>query len=80
MQKKKNTFFYRNGLSIVVLTCMLISLTGQFFTGWHEKNDELKKEHMPALTVIEYSKVVILSRQLLKIGKANSFKCAYMSY
>ena len=56
MRKKKNTFFYRNGLSIVVFTCMLISLAGQFFTGWHEKNDELKKEHMPALTVIEYAK------------------------
>jgi len=56
MQRKKNTFFYRNGLSIIVLTCMVISLAGQFFTGWHEKNDELKKENMPALNLIEYAK------------------------
>ena len=56
MRTKKNSFFYRNGLSIIVLTCMLIFLAGQFFTGWHEKNDELKKENMPALNLIEYAK------------------------
>jgi len=56
MRTKRNSFFYQNGLSIIVLTCMLISLAGQFFTGWHEKNDELKKENMPALNLIGYAK------------------------
>src|SRR6186713_3337436 len=56
MRTQKNSFFYRNGLSIMVLTCMLIFLAGQFFTGWHEKNDELKKENMPALNLTEYAK------------------------
>ena len=54
--RKRIGFFYKNGLSIVVFSLMLISLTGQFFTGWHEKNGELKKENNPELTIIQYAK------------------------
>jgi len=56
MRSKRSSFFYRNGLSIVVLTFMVISLTGQFFTGWHERNDELKKENKTELNLGQYAK------------------------
>lgn len=56
MQRKNDSFLYRNGLSIVVLTFMIIAFTGQFFTGWHEKNDELKKEHQTTLSLVQYAR------------------------
>ena len=56
MQQKKDNFFYRNGLSIVVLTFMIIAFTGQFFTGWDEKNNELKKENRSGLSLLQYAK------------------------
>jgi hypothetical protein len=42
---KKNTFFYRNSLSIVFIVLFLSALAGQAFTGWKEYNDELRDEH-----------------------------------
>ena len=42
---KKNTFFYRNSLSIVFIVLFLSALAGQAFTGWKEYNDERKEEH-----------------------------------
>lgn len=52
MIKKK--FFYRNSLSIVLLSLMLISLIGQFFTGWNTENKELMEEGEATLTLGQY--------------------------
>jgi hypothetical protein len=54
MAKRKDTFLYKNGLSIVLLILMLIALAGQFFTGWDENNKELIEKKFPPLTLSEY--------------------------
>ncbi len=50
----KHSFFYRNSLTIVFLALFILSLTGQFFTGWHEYNEELLKDHYLALSLAAY--------------------------
>lgn len=52
----KYTFMRRNGLSLVLLGLMLVCWTGQFLTGWAEKNKEREEEGKPALSVIQYSR------------------------
>ncbi|WP_126650818.1 DUF6766 family protein [Chryseobacterium aureum] len=47
-------FFYRNSLSIVLITLMIIFLTGQFFTGWKTENKELVENGHAALKISEY--------------------------
>jgi hypothetical protein len=42
---KKQTFLYRNGLSIVFISLFLITLMAQAFTGWKEHNQELADEN-----------------------------------
>jgi hypothetical protein len=54
--KKKYSFFYRNSLSIVVLTFMLIFWSGQFITGMKLVNAERKENGLPQISTIEYSK------------------------
>ena len=54
MESKKNTFFYRNSLSIVVSSLFLLFLSFQSFTGWHVKNDELSEVHLPHLSYLQY--------------------------
>lgn len=51
---QKPTFFYRNSLSIVLLTFMVIFLIGQFFTGWKTENNELIEEGQAALNFGQY--------------------------
>lgn len=51
---QKPTFFYRNSLSILLLTFMLIFLIGQFFTGWKTENNELIEEGQAALNFGQY--------------------------
>ncbi|WP_276875607.1 DUF6766 family protein [Chryseobacterium joostei] len=48
------SFFYRNSLSIVLLTLMIIFLTGQFFTGLKTENKELMENGQPVLKISEY--------------------------
>ncbi|UTX49456.1 DUF6766 family protein [Chryseobacterium sp. MA9] len=48
------TFFYRNSLSIVLITLMIIFLTGQFFAGWKTENKELVESGQSALKISEY--------------------------
>lgn len=50
----KKSFFYNNGLSIVLLLLMCIFLTGQFISGMNEKNKERLENKHPSLTVSEY--------------------------
>ena len=47
-------FFYHNGLSIVLLGFFLVSLTGQFFTGYEEYNDDRIEHSEPAISRAEY--------------------------
>jgi hypothetical protein len=54
MSTPKSTFFYRNSLSIVVLLLMLLSLSGQFITGWKDNNEERVNHHQPPLTASQY--------------------------
>ncbi|HTN45772.1 MAG TPA: DUF6766 family protein [Flavipsychrobacter sp.] len=53
--KHKHSFFKRNGLSLVVLLLMVLSLVGQFVTGFHEKNNELAEEDHPTLSIRQYA-------------------------
>jgi hypothetical protein len=50
----KHSFLYKNSLTIVFLILFLLSFVGQFFTGLAEYNDELKKDHYPAITAGTY--------------------------
>ncbi|GAA4161275.1 hypothetical protein GCM10022217_26700 [Chryseobacterium ginsenosidimutans] len=54
MQTNKNNFFYRNGLSLVVLGLFTLFLFCQLITGWHVKNNELSEVKLPSLTLIQY--------------------------
>jgi len=54
MARRKYSFLYRNGLSIVVISLMMISLCGQLFTGWRQHNEELKMDGYSGLTLSEY--------------------------
>ncbi len=51
----KKGFFYQNSLTIVFFILFLLSLIGQFFSGWKEYNDELKGDNYPPVTVSEYT-------------------------
>lgn len=51
---KKHSFFYRNGLSIVLLTMMLVCWAGQYFTGWSTLNSELTENGKPTVNLISY--------------------------
>ena len=52
--KQKHSFTKRNGLSIILIILMLLSLLGQFITGYYDKNDELAQEGRPLLSVSGY--------------------------
>ncbi len=54
-KERKHSFLYRNSLSIVVLLLMLLSLLGQFFTGWQDKNEERREHQKPELSISEYA-------------------------
>lgn len=51
---KKNSFFYRNGLSIVLFLLMFAALTGQVLTGWKTENNELAENAQPLLSLTDY--------------------------
>jgi hypothetical protein len=54
--KQNPSFLYRNSLSIVVLTFMLIFLSGQFISGMKLFNAERISNGLQKLSAIEYSK------------------------
>ncbi|MDQ1149613.1 DUF6766 family protein [Sphingobacterium zeae] len=43
MKNKKQSFFYRNSLSIVFIALFFLAFGAQAFFGWREHNDELKE-------------------------------------
>jgi len=46
--------FYHNGLSLVFFFLFILSILGQFFTGFAEHNRERKMEQQPALLMEQY--------------------------
>lgn len=47
-------FLYENGLSLVVLVFIILTLLGQIYTGWHEYNDELQQMQRSPLSLTQY--------------------------
>jgi hypothetical protein len=47
-------FFRNNGLSIVFLSLFMVTLVGQFFTGFSEYNKERKEDGQPAIELNNY--------------------------
>jgi len=47
-------FLYENGLSLVVLVLIILTLLGQIFTGWHDYNDELQQMQLRELSLDQY--------------------------
>lgn len=47
-------FLYENSLLLVVGALILGTLAGQFFTGWHDYNEELKQMNLLPLTFGQY--------------------------
>lgn len=50
----KPSFLYRNGLSLVLLTAMLIFWAAQCYTGWVDHNNELKECGKSSLSLGQY--------------------------
>jgi len=47
-------FFRNNGLSIVLFLLFFFSLVGQYFTGFHQFNDDRKAHGKPEVEYAEY--------------------------
>jgi hypothetical protein len=54
MKNKQNSFFYRNGLSIILLFLMVLFWFCQFVTGWKDHNQELEEHGLVALSAGQY--------------------------
>ena len=52
----KNSFFYRNGLTIVFLFLFAITLCAQALTGWKQHNQDLKEDHAAEISMTTYLK------------------------
>jgi len=52
--KRKHSFFYRNGLTLVLIVLFLLSFSGQVFTGLNEYNDEREENGKPGVQFFEY--------------------------
>ncbi|HZY82458.1 MAG TPA: DUF6766 family protein [Cyclobacteriaceae bacterium] len=47
-------FLYRNSLTLVLLTLVLLCITGQMITGWHEYNDDLLEHGASPIAFLHY--------------------------
>jgi hypothetical protein len=52
--KRKHSFFYRNGLTLVLILLFFGSFTGQILTGFSEHNNELADYGKPAIVLSKY--------------------------
>ena len=52
--KNKHSFFFRNGLTLVLILLFLFSFTGQIFTGLEEYNEERKDYNQPSVSLYSY--------------------------
>ena len=48
------SFFYKNSLSLVFATLMILSLVGQALTGHNEHNEERKQNNAPEISLTKY--------------------------
>lgn len=53
-KKQKHSFFYRNGLSLVLVALAILSFSGQIFTGWKEYNDYLQEHNTATVGLLAY--------------------------
>lgn len=53
--KRHHSFFKRNGLLLTFIFFMLITLSGQFYTGWKENNDERQEKGLPPYSLGAYA-------------------------
>lgn len=74
----KKGFLYQNSLTIVFFLFFLVSIIGQFFTGFKEYNEELKDDHARQLQFLNILPVVILFHQPLKTGRVNFCRWPYL--
>ena len=51
---KNESYFYRNGLTIVFLTLFFVTLAAQALTGWKQHNQELREDHAPEISLSTY--------------------------
>ena len=54
MPISKNSYLYKNSLSIAFLLMALVSILGQVFTGWHQYNEAMVKHHQHLVTIGKY--------------------------
>ncbi|HEX8350794.1 MAG TPA: DUF6766 family protein, partial [Hymenobacter sp.] len=47
-------FLYENSLLLVGSSLVLVTLVGQFFTGWHDNNSDLEQMNLLPLTLGQY--------------------------
>src|SRR5688572_32132360 len=52
--KSKHSFFFRNGLTLVLILLFIFSFVGQIFTGLEEYNQERKEYDQPAVSFNYY--------------------------
>ena len=52
--KNKHSFFFRNGLTLVLILLFLFSFIGQIFTGLEEYNEERKDYSQPSVSLYSY--------------------------
>jgi hypothetical protein len=45
LSTRKQSYFYRNGLTIVFLSLFIVTLAAQALTGWKQHNQDLSEEH-----------------------------------
>lgn len=55
VSKKRYSFWRRNSLSIIIFICMAVTLSGQFFSGRKDKNEERAREGKALLSYKEYA-------------------------
>lgn len=51
---KKNSFFYRNGLTLVFMSLFLVTLAAQALTGWKQHNEDLQENSVKEITLGTY--------------------------
>jgi hypothetical protein len=51
---KKNSFFYRNGLTLVFMSLFLVTLAAQALMGWKQHNEDLKENSVKEITLGTY--------------------------
>jgi hypothetical protein len=70
----KQTWLYRNGLSVFFITIFLITLAAQAVTGWKEHNSELNDEKAYRSPLQPTFEVGTLFQQPSKILRASFYR------